>query len=77
MCLRSTHQNRYSETFNKYLKNSKKGVHLLTCARKIFNFIKLIGTTVACHIVVELSHLTTYDISKLMQSFIASESIKI
>ena len=28
MCLHSNQQNRYSETFNKHLKNSQKGVHL-------------------------------------------------
>ena len=28
MCLRSNHQNRYCETFNKHLKNSQKGVYL-------------------------------------------------
>ena len=27
MCLHSNQQNRYSETFNKHLKNSQKGVH--------------------------------------------------
>ena len=44
MCLQSNHQNRYSETFNKHLKNSKKGVHLLTWLNFTKATVKLPGS---------------------------------